>query len=168
MENVYSRLHSPTSLRINEWVKVAQLCQTLCDPMGCSPPGSSVYRILQAIILEWVAISSSRRSFRPRDQTQLSCIVGRLFTISKGGDLKLKVWGPLLLSTIYHKDILYMVATIQKKKPVIQSEIRKREISYINAYIWNLEKWYWWTYLQGRNRDANVETDCEHRRGRRG
>ena len=34
---------------------------------------------------------------------------------------------------------------------------RKKQILYINAYIWNLEKWYWWTYLQGRNTDVNVE-----------
>ena len=42
--------------------KSLQLCQTLCDPMDCSPPGSSVHGILQARILEWVAISSSWRS----------------------------------------------------------------------------------------------------------
>ena len=46
---------------------VAQLCLTLCDPMDCSPPGSSVHGILWARILEWVAISFSRRSSRPRD-----------------------------------------------------------------------------------------------------
>ena len=34
---------------------------------------------------------------------------------------------------------------------------REKQISYINTYIWNLEKWYWWTYLQGRNGDADVE-----------
>ena len=45
-----------------------------CNPMGCSPPGSSVHGIIQARILEWVAISSSRRSFRPRDGTQVSCM----------------------------------------------------------------------------------------------
>ena len=58
---------------------VAQSCPTLCDPMDCSLPGSSVYRMFQSKILEWVAISSSRASFCPRDQTQVSCIscVGR-------------------------------------------------------------------------------------------
>ena len=39
--------------------EVAQLCLTLCDPMECSPPGSSIHGILQATVLEWVAISSS-------------------------------------------------------------------------------------------------------------
>ena len=42
--------------------EVAQLCPTLCDPVDCSPPGSSVHGILQARILEWVAISFSRGS----------------------------------------------------------------------------------------------------------
>ena len=50
----------------------------LCDPMDCSPPGSSVHGILQARILEWVAISSSRGSSRPRNQTHVSCIGRRV------------------------------------------------------------------------------------------
>ena len=53
----------------------------LCDPMDCSVPGSSVHGILQARILEWVAISSSRGSSRPRDQTcasYVSCISRRV------------------------------------------------------------------------------------------
>ena len=47
--------------------EVAQSRPTLCDPMDCSPPGSSVHGILQARMLEWVAISFSRRSSQPRD-----------------------------------------------------------------------------------------------------
>jgi len=57
----------------------ALLCPTLCDPMDCSPPGSSVHGISQARILEWVAMSSSRGSSQPRDQTCVSCIAGRFF-----------------------------------------------------------------------------------------
>ena len=49
---------------------VAQLCSTLCDPMDCNPPGSSVHEILQARILEWVVISFSRESSRLRDRTR--------------------------------------------------------------------------------------------------
>ena len=60
---------------------VAQLCLALHDPMDCSPPDSSVHGILQTRILEWVAISSSRGSSQPRDQTQVSHIAGGLFTI---------------------------------------------------------------------------------------
>jgi len=52
--------------------EVAQSCPTLCDPMDCSLSGSSVYGILQARILEWVAISY---------QTQVSHIAGKCFTI---------------------------------------------------------------------------------------
>ena len=51
----------------------AQSHTTLCYPMDCSPPGSSVHGILQARILEWVGISSSRRSYWCRDQTHVSC-----------------------------------------------------------------------------------------------
>ena len=49
---------------------VTPLCLTLCDPMECSPPASSVYGILQARILEWVAIPFSKGSSWPRDQTR--------------------------------------------------------------------------------------------------
>ena len=61
--------------------EVAQSCPTLCDPMDCSRAGSSVRGIFQARVLEWVAISFSMGSSPPRDQTQLSLIVGRRFTI---------------------------------------------------------------------------------------
>ena len=59
----------------------AQLSLTLCNPMDCSPPGFSLHGILQARILEWVAISFSRVSSWPRDQTHVSCIEGEFFTI---------------------------------------------------------------------------------------
>ena len=61
--------------------EVAQSCPTLCDPMDCSPPGSSVHGIFQARVLEWVAISFSRGSSQPRDWTRVSPTVGRRFTI---------------------------------------------------------------------------------------
>jgi len=61
-------------------VLVSQSCWTLCNCMGCSSPGSSVHGILQARILEWVAIPFSRGSSRPWGQTQVSHIAGRFFT----------------------------------------------------------------------------------------
>ena len=64
-----------------KWSEVAQSCPTLWDPVNCSPPGSSVHGILQARILEWVAISSSRGSSRPRDRTQVFGIAGRRFNL---------------------------------------------------------------------------------------
>ena len=77
--------------RVSDWVlgrilphavqfsSVAQSCPTLCDPMDCSLLGSSVHGILQARILEWVVISSSRGSSQPRDWTRVSCVsrIGR-------------------------------------------------------------------------------------------
>ena len=61
--------------------EVTQPCPTLCDPMGCSLPGSSVHGILQARVLEWVAISFSRGSSRPRDWTGVSHVTGRLLNV---------------------------------------------------------------------------------------
>ena len=61
--------------------EVAQSCLTLCDPVECSPSGSSVHGILQARILEWVAISYSRGSSHPRDRTQVSRIAGKHFNL---------------------------------------------------------------------------------------
>ena len=55
------------------------MCLTPSDPMDCRLPGYSVHGILQARILEWVTISFSRGSSRPRDQTRVSCIGGRCF-----------------------------------------------------------------------------------------
>ena len=60
--------------------EIAQLCPTLCDPMDCSPPGSSMHGIFQARVLEWVAISFSRGSSWPKDRTRVSHIAGRCFT----------------------------------------------------------------------------------------
>ena len=67
---------------------VAQLCPTLCDPMDYSPSGSSVQAIFQARILQWVAISSSKGSSRPRDQTDvswISCIGRQILYTAPGG-----------------------------------------------------------------------------------
>ena len=63
--------------------KSLQLCSTLCDPMDCNLPGSSVRGVLQARMLEWGAMPSSRGSSRPRYRTwvsSISCIAVRFFT----------------------------------------------------------------------------------------
>ena len=62
-------------------VKVSQSCPTLCDPMDCSLPDSSVHGILLAIIMQWVAGLLSRGSSQPRDRTQVSCIASGFLTI---------------------------------------------------------------------------------------
>ena len=55
------------------YLLVTKLCLTLCNPMDCSLPGSSILGIFQARVLGWVAISSSRKSSWPRDRTCISC-----------------------------------------------------------------------------------------------
>ena len=77
--------HSPSEEQyiIPHMLTHAQSCLTLCNPMDCSPPGSSVHRILQARIVEWIAIPFSRGSCLPKDRTRVSCIssiAGRFFT----------------------------------------------------------------------------------------
>ena len=72
--------------------EVAQSCPTLCDPMECSLPGSSVRSVFQARVLEWVAISVCRVSSWPRDRTQVSRIVSKmLYCLSHQG------WGELII-----------------------------------------------------------------------
>ena len=72
-------------------VLVAQSCLTLCNPMDCSPPGTSVHGVLQARILEWVAVPFSRWSSQSRDQTWLFCIGRRvLYHLSYRGSPPLK------------------------------------------------------------------------------
>ena len=77
-----SSVHGISQARILEnESEVTQSCPTLCDPVDCSPPSSSVHGTLQGRILEWVAISFSRGSSRPRDRTQVSHIAGRRFNL---------------------------------------------------------------------------------------
>ena len=77
---MYTRIYYLSSYPCGDGVVVAQLCRILCDLMGCSPPGSSVHGILQAGILEWVAIPFSRGSSWPRDWPWVSCLTGGFFT----------------------------------------------------------------------------------------
>ena len=76
---------------VKEWSEAAQLCLTLCDPVDCSPPGSSVHGILQARILEWVAISFSRESSR------FSHVAGRHFNLWATR----KAWGSFQMSQFF-------------------------------------------------------------------
>ena len=95
----------------NNWSEVAQSCLTLCDPMDCSQPGSSVYGIFQARILEWVAISFSRVTSWPRDQTRVSHIVGRRFT----------VWATK--SLIYKQMLGFPCGSVVKNLPALQEPL---------------------------------------------
>ena len=75
------QLRAPSDSALCVKVLVSQSCPTLCNPMDCSLPGSSVNGIFQARILDWVAIPFSSGSSQPRVQTWVSCITGRFFTI---------------------------------------------------------------------------------------
>ena len=88
---------SASVLPVNE-SEVIQSCLTLCDPVDCSLPRSSIYGIFQARILEWVATSFSRGSSQPRDWTWVSRIVGRHFTVwatREALPMNIQDWFPL-------------------------------------------------------------------------
>ena len=101
---------------------VAQLCLTLWDPMNYSLPGSSVQGIFQARILEWVAISSLRRSSHPGDQTQVSCIECEVLTAALPGT------DYLLLTA----DFLKIDTGVNRVAPVVRNGGRRdRVLSFI-------------------------------------
>ena len=66
-------------------VRAQSLRRVRCDPRDCSPPGSSRHETLQARVLEWGAMPSSRGSSRPKDQTHISCTAGGFFTAELPG-----------------------------------------------------------------------------------
>ena len=72
--------------------EVTQSCPTLCVPVDYSLPGSSIHGIFQARMLEWVAISFSRRSSQPRDWTPVSCIASRHFTLWASREVLYGAW----------------------------------------------------------------------------
>ena len=74
------KLRTDPLLKVKVKVLVTQSCLTLCAAMDCFSPGFSDHGILQARILEWIAIPFFRGSSWPRDWTQVSCIAGWLFT----------------------------------------------------------------------------------------
>ena len=86
---------------------VTKPCPTHCDPMDCSPPGSPVHGILQARILEWVAMLSSRESYQPRNWTQVSRIAGEFFTIWAIREAPLFSWGKALMESWHHKNYFW-------------------------------------------------------------
>ena len=73
--------NSPQYSRLEKWSEVAQSCLTLCDPMDCSPPGSSIRGIFQARVLEWVAISFSRDLPLPGIKAGSPTLLANTFTI---------------------------------------------------------------------------------------
>ena len=78
---VLKKARKKKSISIVDRSEVTQSCPTLCSPVDCSLPGSSLHGILQVGILEWVSISFSRGSSQPRDRTRVSHIAGRCFNL---------------------------------------------------------------------------------------
>ena len=101
-------------------------------------------------ILRWVVYPFSRGSSWPRNWTRVSCIVGGFF------------------SNLAIREALIMDETRAYYTEWSKSE-REKQISYINVCIWNLERWYWWTYSQSSNGDIrHGEQTCQHSRRRTG
>ena len=82
--HTHTQTHTHTHTHMCVHAQSLQLCLNICDPMDCSPPGSSVHGILQTRILKWVAMLSSRGSSQPNDQMSLMspALAGRFFTTS--------------------------------------------------------------------------------------
>ena len=112
---------------------VVQSCPTFCNRMDCSPPGSTIHWILQARILEWVVISSSRGSFQLRDRTSISwvsCTTGWFFSTEPLGkshttlhtsafcQLPLPTWlwptNPVMDYYIFSRDLLILCSHFWK------------------------------------------------------
>ena len=116
---------------------------TLCDPMGCSLPGPSVCGILQARILEWVAISFSKGTSLSRDQTWVSCMAGCFFT----------VWAVL----DYLRPPLYLrahgnysnepISTLPALSTLPSPCLLMQSTSYVNAHPWFLFTSDWGSVL---------------------
>ena len=117
-------------------VLVTQSCPTLCDPTDCSPPGFSIHGILQARILEWIAIPFSRESSWPRDWTQVFCIASRFFAVWATREAQsVKSWTskPNLYDisfsywvTLHHSSIVFS-SVHQFSRSVVSNSVRPHE-----------------------------------------
>ena len=135
---IYTRLHRkkrfncpvqiltliPEVVFVFDFVLVAQLCPTLCAPTDCSPPGFSLQGILQARILEWIAISFSRGTSQPRGWTLVSCIAGRFFTVWATGKSMCFTMFLHLLENQYNHIVLRTVKRSLRNEWPIQSHIQ--------------------------------------------
>ena len=149
-------------------VKSLSRVPTLYDPIDSSQPSSSIHGIFQARILEWVAISFSRRSSRPRDWTLVSRIVGRCFT----------VWATREGLGRGTRDQIANIHWIMEKAKEFQKNIHFCFIDYAKAFVWitiNCGKfWKRWEYQNTwsasweiciRIRKQQLELDMEQQTG---
>ena len=107
---------------MSTYARLLQSSPPLCDPMDCSPPGSCVHGILQARILEWVAIPFSKESSWPRDRTWVSCIGDGFFT-------NLSHQGHPLYINIYTQlnHFAYLKLTQHCKSTILQLKIKRKK-----------------------------------------
>ena len=126
-------------------VLVAQSCLTLCNPMDCNLPGSSVHGILQARILEWVAMPSWRSS-RSRNQTWVSGIASRFFTIWATREAPFHVPAAAATAAKSLQSCLTLCDHIDSSSPgspvprILQARtLEWVAISFSNAWKWNVK-----------------------------
>ena len=150
---VSSRVPMLYSEWVSEWSRSS--CQPLCDPMDCSLPGSSLHGILQARVLEWVAISFSTGSSQPRDQTRVSCIPGRRFNLWATSRSLLIIFFILLFSHSVMSDSLQPHGLQHARLPVLHylPEFAQTPIHWVAQMVKNLsamlETWVW--FLDGED-----------------
>ena len=110
--------------------EVAQLCPTLCDPMDCNLPGSSVHGVFQARILEWVAISFSRGSSPPRDWNRVSRIVGRRLIVWATREVHIYIYKLFTLQYCrdQHNIVDQLYSNKNWKKRERERENKKRQV----------------------------------------
>ena len=125
------------------WVhfsEVTQSCPTLCDPMECSLPGSSVQGIFQAIVLEWFAISFSRASSQIRDWTRVFRIVDRCFTIRATREV---LEGGLRITVCQHPCPCGRTSSPKWLPPASVSPGEISVAFYLPGRLSNISKWVW-------------------------
>ena len=110
-------------------------CLTLSYPMDCSPPGSSIHRIFQARVLEWVAISFSRGSSPPRDRTWVSLIASRCFYhLSQEGSSSTHGQKYFLKAFALFKNFIYLLPLFRQAGQRLLN-IKEFFIHHYNHYI---------------------------------
>ena len=123
-----------------KWSEVTQSCPTLCDPV--EPTRLSIHGILQARILEWVAISFSRGSSWPRDQTWVSRIGGRCFNLwairEAGG---LSTYNYLEIPIIYGFDSFFLFQIENYNRGWKNKGFNKINYSWFSIYFWIPKLW---------------------------
>ena len=175
---LYASFGKLTSTHWFMCVLVAQSCLTLCHPMDCGLPSSSVHGILQARILKWIAIPFSKGYSWPRDRIHVSYIAGRFFTIWATGEafhlfiqLILQPWQrvrvllQLDVNTIFS---VFLSSDLNQSLWNAGLEIRKYLLKkrYL-SWVWKPQKLIRQHYIQdkGNNkcRDAKARSICELR-----